>query len=98
LKINGLKISANMKNLMNILFLSCLKATELIEKKLLFKLSFSERVRLKMHKAMCDACTMYEKQSNVLDKALSDSEHKDEIAIDLSDFKKEIITKLEKSK
>lgn len=87
-----------MKNLMNILFLSCLKATELIEKKLLFKLSFSEKIRLKMHKAMCDACTIYEKQSNVLDKALSSAEHRDVIAIDLSDLKKEIITKLEKSK
>ena len=62
-----------MKKLMNKLFLSCLKATELIEKKLHFKLTFTEKLQLKVHKAMCDACTMYEKQSNILDKALGSS-------------------------
>ena len=87
-----------MKKLMNKMFLSCLKATELIEKKLHFKLSLTEKIRLKMHKAMCDACTMYEKQSNVLDKVLGSSEPKDEIVIDLIDFKKEIMAKIEKSK
>jgi hypothetical protein len=87
-----------MKKLMNKLFLSCLKATELIEKKLHFKLTFTEKLQLKVHKAMCDACTMYEKQSNILDKALSSSVPKDEIAIDLNDFKKEIIAKIEESK
>lgn len=87
-----------MKKLMNKMFLSCLKATELIEKKLHFKLSLSEKIQLKMHKAMCDACTLYEKQSNILDKALGSSVPKDEIIIDLNNFKKEIITKIEKSK
>ena len=87
-----------MKKVMNKLFLSCLKATELIEKKLHFKLSFAEKIQLKMHKAMCDACTLYEKQSNTLDKALAASASKDEIAIDLNDFKKEIMAKIEKSK
>ncbi|MBW6478318.1 MAG: hypothetical protein K0B37_02750 [Bacteroidales bacterium] len=87
-----------MKKVMNILFLSCLKATELIEKKLLFKLVLSEKIRLKMHKAMCDACTNYEKQSITLDKVLSGSESKEEIVIDLINFKKNIIAKIEKSK
>ena len=41
---------------MHLLFLSCLKATELIEKKMHFKLSFGERLQLSVHKAMCDAC------------------------------------------
>ncbi len=83
---------------MNKMFLSCLKATELIEKKLHFKLTLTEKVRLKMHKAMCDACTMYEKQSNILDKALSASVKKEEIEIDLNNFKREIMIKIEKSK
>ena len=86
-----------MKKLMNILFLSCLKATELIEKKLDFKLSMSDRIRLKMHKMMCDACDLYEKQSNILDKALDNSLKNEEIAIDLNNFKKEIISKIEES-
>lgn len=55
---------------MQLLFLSCLKATELIEKKLRFKLSLSEKIRLTMHKSMCDACTNYEKQSKFLDDAI----------------------------
>ncbi|MBK7625596.1 MAG: hypothetical protein IPJ16_00085 [Bacteroidales bacterium] len=87
-----------MKKLMNKLFLSCLKATELIEKKLHFKLTFTEKLQLKVHKAMCDACTMYEKQSNILDKALGGSLPIDDIAIDLNDFKKEIMAKIEESK
>lgn len=61
---------------MQLLFLSCLKATELIEKNLRFKLSLSEKIRLAMHKSMCDACTNYEKQSKFLDDALFHS-HQD---------------------
>lgn len=60
-----------MKKLMHTLFLSCLKATELIEKKLHFRLSVKERMQLKMHKMMCDACTSYEKQSKFLEKGIS---------------------------
>ena len=48
--------------------LSCKKATELIEKKLLIKLSFKEKIQLDMHKSMCSACTTYENQSKKLDK------------------------------
>lgn len=80
---------------MNILFLSCLKATELIEKKFLFRLSLSEKIRLKMHKAMCDACTMYEKQSNTLNKALSSPVKHEEKLADLDNFRKSIIKKIE---
>jgi hypothetical protein len=60
-----------MKKMMNILFLSCYKATELIEKKLNFKLSVKERLQLKMHKMMCSACSLYEKQSALLEQGLS---------------------------
>lgn len=84
-----------MKKLMHTLFLSCLKATELIEKKLLFRLSLSEKIRLEMHKAMCDACSMYEKQSRTLDMALSNSETKEGKVVDLHKFKQEIISKIE---
>ena len=60
-----------MKKISYILFLSCLKATELIEKKLHFHLSAKERLQLKMHKMMCTACTRYEKQSTFLEKGIS---------------------------
>lgn len=63
-----------MKKLMHILLLSCLKATELIEKKMLFKLGFAEKAQLKAHKMMCRACTNYEKQSALLEKGISYSQ------------------------
>lgn len=82
---------------MNKMFLSCLKATELIEKKLLFKLSFSEKIRLKMHKMMCDACTLYEKQTIILDKVIGRQPTKEESSLDLSNFKNDLIKKIEES-
>ena len=84
-----------MKKLMHILFLSCLKATELIEKKLHFKLSITEKFQLRMHKSMCDACTMYEKQSIVLEKGLSSLKEEDPDKKELEQLKKIIIQKLE---
>ena len=60
-----------MKELMHRLFLSCLRATELIEKQLYFKLSKKEKLQLKMHKMMCDACSRYEKQNIFLEKGIS---------------------------
>lgn len=60
-----------MKKIMHTLFLSCLKATELIEKKIHFRLSAKEKLQLKMHKMMCDACSSYEKQSVFLEKGIS---------------------------
>ena len=62
-----------MKKLMNILFLSCLKASEMIEKKLHFKLNITEKLQLSMHKTMCSACSLYEKQSELLEKGISES-------------------------
>jgi hypothetical protein len=41
------------------------------------------------------ACSMYEVQSNILDKALSSSINKDETSIDLDSFKKDLIAKIE---
>ena len=80
---------------MHILFLSCLKATELIEKKLHFKLSATEKLQLRMHKSMCDACTRYEKQSIFLDKGLSSLKGGERDEKELDHLKKIIIRKLE---
>jgi len=80
--------------------LSCKKATELIEKKLLTKLSFGEKVQLKMHESLCDACTAYEKQSKLMDQLLSkhihsdgDSNKSDEV-IENEELKKKIMEKI----
>ncbi len=80
---------------MHILFLSCLKATELIEKKFRFRLSFREKLQLKMHKSMCDACTRYEKQSILIEKGLSTLDEKVPDEKDIVHLKHLIIQKLE---
>jgi len=82
---------------MHILFLSCLKATELIEKKLLIKLSFKEKIQLSVHKAMCDACTNYEKQSTLIDTAMKHKIEQDEAQVDVSSLIKSTLSKIEKS-
>ncbi len=87
-----------MKKIMHVLFLSCLKATELIEKKMHFKLSFSEKLQLKIHKSMCDACRNYEKQNYFIEKAISHQENMEhpKLEIDVDSFKKSILEKIEK--
>jgi hypothetical protein len=65
-----------MRKLMNLFVLSCRKVTELIEKETVVKLSFKEKVQLNVHKSMCDACSLYEKQSKKIDKILFDQFHK----------------------
>lgn len=76
-KIGLVSKTDEMKKFMNILFLSCYKATELIEKKLNFRLSAKERMKLKMHKMMCSACTLYEKQSTFLEQGLASKPDKE---------------------
>ena len=83
-----------MKKLMHRLFLSCLKATELIEKKLHFRLSGREKLQLKMHKMMCDACSSYEKQSIFLGKGISLNQKKEFSEDDLKKLKVVINKKL----
>lgn len=80
--------------------LSCKKATELIEKKLLTKLSFREKVQLKVHKSLCDACTAYEKQSKLMDELLSKHIHsygdniKNDGIVENEELKKKILEKI----
>lgn len=83
-----------MKKIMHILFLSCLKATELIEMRFHFKLSLTERIQLKMHKMMCEACTKYEKQSALLEKSIASSSKKN-VTLDIESLKSKISKLLE---
>ena len=50
--------------------ISCKKATALIEKKSVVELSVAEKFQLRMHTAMCSACTNYQKQSILIDTVL----------------------------
>ena len=85
-----------MKKLMNILMLSCKKASELIDLKSVRKLSMKEKVILRMHTSMCDGCTAYLKQSKILDDMLhihiSDETKVPQITN--NDLKQQIISKL----
>ena len=78
------------------MFLSCLKATELIEKRLHFSLSFKEKLQLKVHKMMCDACTNYDKQSSLIEKGVEKlgSNKESEIDLDMEAYEKSILEKL----
>lgn len=84
-----------MKKIMHILFLSCMKATELIEKKMYFKLNVIEKMQLKAHKMMCSACTNYEKQSTLLEKGIENSHKSEFTAEDLAQLKMIINKKLD---
>ena len=87
-----------MKKLMDILFLSCLKASALIDKKMHLKLTFRERLQLKAHKMMCDACTAYEKQSLILEKGIENHLHQKEEIVDFEQLKNRININLRESK
>lgn len=84
-----------MKKIMHLLFLSCVKATELIEKKYHFKLSIREKLQLSMHKLMCRACTKYEKHSSLIENGISRSIHTKKNDVELQDLKMKIYNKLE---
>ena len=78
--------------------LSCKKATELVEKRIVEGLSSKEKVQLKMHNSMCDACRSYEKQSIIMDEAVkqyANGHHHNNLKLP-SDSKEEIIKSLEK--
>ncbi len=82
---------------MHIFFLSCLKATELIEKKFHVKLSFKEQLQLSLHKMMCDACSMYEKQSAILEKGMELQHNHEHEECDIEQLKKQIASSLKES-
>jgi anti-sigma factor ChrR (cupin superfamily) len=59
-------------------FISCEKATELIERKIDGELKWGDRLSLSFHTMMCGLCRMYEKQSQRLHRFLA-NQHKEEV-------------------
>lgn len=79
--------------------LSCLKATEMIEKRLLFKLSLKEKIQIKIHTKICEVCFLYEKQSKAITDSLSrQADTKTINPEQLVNLKSKIISKLESKK
>lgn len=87
------------QKIMHFLFLSCLKATELIEKKFHFKLTLTEKIQLEIHKMMCDACKTYEKQSEIIEEGIKGHHyhHSHSAEIDAEQLKKQIQSKLQEA-
>lgn len=59
-----------MKKIANFCMPSCKKASELVEKKIYFKLNLIEKMQLNLHTVICDVCKSYEKKSENMDKTL----------------------------
>ena len=56
-----------MIQVLRILLKTCKKTTELIDKQMFTPLTIKERMHLKTHKALCQTCNTYEKQSKLID-------------------------------
>ncbi len=84
----------------NKIFLSCQKATELVEKKQITGLSCKQKFQLILHKAMCGVCKNYEKQSHYIDVLLRKRMHQhDKQVTDTKDLQhriKKILNQQEK--
>lgn len=74
---------------------SCKKASEMVEKKKLFGLSFIGRLKLKWHLSACGACKAYEKQSELIDQVISKNNSPEKITLSASS-KEQIIDSLKK--
>lgn len=55
---------------MSMVMISCKRATELIEKKTVFPLSFKENLQFILHRKMCSTCSAYYKSSKSIDSSL----------------------------
>jgi 5,10-methylenetetrahydrofolate reductase len=88
-----------MKNLMKKMMLSCKKATELIDKKIHIGITPNEKIKLHFHTMMCNACTNYEKQAHIMDKALKDKQsEQSDLAEPPAGLIDRVIFKLEENK
>ena len=83
-----------MEKLSHILFLSCLKASELVEKRFHFKLSVREQMQLKMHMLMCKGCTQHEHQSTLIEKGITKLKEKEVNQEEMNSLKKKISQKI----
>ncbi|SDD99143.1 hypothetical protein SAMN05216464_103265 [Mucilaginibacter pineti] len=93
-----------MKNTLKNIAYNCRKATWLIEKKQIDKLTIREKLELKAHLICCSECRMFEQQSIVINKLVYKLFHKPQITGGVKlddDFKKklqnQIIEKLKKN-
>jgi hypothetical protein len=59
-----------MSTFTRIIWSSCVKVTELVEKKTVAPLTLKEKTQFYLHLRICDSCSKYVKQSKFMDEAL----------------------------
>jgi hypothetical protein len=76
---------------------NCRKATLLIEKQQMGRLTMGERVELKIHLTGCSICRTYQEQSIIINKMIKDffNERDDHRGLDV-DFKKSLQDRINK--
>ncbi len=76
---------------------NCRKATLLIEKQQMGRLTMGERVELKIHLTGCSICRMYQQQSIIINKMIKDlfNSRADQSGLDV-DFKKSLQDRINK--
>lgn len=82
------------KYLLHKMLLTCKEATFLVEKREAGKISFREKIQLKAHLWICNACKNYEKQSKIIEKMLNKIFQKKEAETLSKEFKQKIIEKM----
>lgn len=85
-----------MGRLKNILY-NCKKATFLIEKKGIGKITFRETIELRIHLIGCSMCRLYSRQSRVIDRMVHElfiSSKNTQVKLD-ENFKKELQAKID---
>jgi hypothetical protein len=79
--------------ILQVLFISCRRASELVHQKHNVGLNRKDRWRLNVHTKMCAACKSFESQTDQIEEAIK-TRISQSSAPDLSDFKSETITQL----
>lgn len=80
------------------LMISCKHATELIERNQEEELSLKEKIQLRFHNFLCRVCAIYEKQSKMLSKLLTQNANKKMSVTkerDIEHLKEKIISSLD---
>jgi len=73
-----------MRKSLHSIFLSCLKASQLVEKQQVFGLSSSEVIQLQAHLLLCKGCNAYKSQSLFISKGIREKIEKGDVDIHIS--------------
>ena len=81
-------------NIINVMMLACVKATELMEMKEHVPLGLLKTMQLHMHTAMCSGCRNYLKQSRLINELLQKEFENLPIIKNTDDLEATIISKI----